>query len=241
MPATSVRYAKQLKLRGPAKDALAVPDAVAKIKELAAVKSNRTYKNGKKRKDLDQTVELVLHLGIDPKQADQMVRGSLSLPHGTGTTKRVVAFCEGELVEQASAAGALEAGGDELIEKITKGWMEFDVAVAHPTMMGKIAKLGRILGPQGKMPSPKAGTVTPDVETAVREYAAGKLEYRNDAGGNIHLPVGKVSFATECLKENIEAVIGHLQKIKPTAAKGTYLKRVCLSATRTPSVTVAAG
>ena len=241
MPFRSVRYGKQLEIRGPASEPLAVADAVDKVKEMTTVRSDRTYKNGKKRKDLDQTLEIVVHLGIDPKQADQMVRGSFSLPHGTGATKKVVAFCEGELVEKAKAAGAIEAGAAELIDKISGGWMDFDVAVAHPSMMGKIAKLGRILGPQGKMPSPKAGTVTPDVETAVKEYAAGKLEYRNDAGGNIHLPVGKVSFTTESLKENVEAVISHLQRIKPAAAKGTYLKRICLAASRTPSVTVAVG
>ena len=239
MALKSVRYQKQCEMRGPGTKPVAIGDALAKIKEMAAVESNRTYKNGRKRKDADQTVELSVHLGIDPKQADQMIRGSLSLPHGTGTVKKVVAFCEGELAEKAVAAGAIEAGVDELVAKINGGWMDFDVAVAHPSVMGKIAKLGRVLGPQGKMPSPKAGTVTPDVETAVKEYSAGKLEYRNDAGGNIHLPVGKVSFPPESLQENIETVLGHLNKIKPAAAKGTYMKRVCLAGTRTPSLTVA--
>ncbi len=241
MPVKSVRYRKQCGIRGLAKDSLPITEAVDKVKEMAEVKSNRTYKNGKKRKDADQTLELVMHLGIDPKQADQMIRGSLSLPHGTGTVKKVVAFCEGELAEQAKAAGAVEAGSDELIAKITGGWMDFDVSVAHPSVMGKIAKLGRLLGPQGKMPSPKAGTVTPDVATAVREYSAGRLEYRNDSGGNIHLPVGKASFTTESLTENIEAVVSHIQKSKPVAAKGTFMKRVCLSGTWTPAVTVDVG
>jgi len=241
MPVKSVRYRKQVEVHGLVGEPVAIKDALAKVKEMAAVSSNRTYKNGRKRKDADQTVELVVHLGIDPKQADQMIRGSMSLPHGTGTTKKVVAFCEGDLAEKALAAGATEAGVEELITKISGGWMDFDVAVAHPSVMGKIAKLGRVLGPQGKMPSPKAGTVTPEVETAVKEYSAGKLEYRNDSGGNIHLPVGKVSFAAESLQENIEAVLDHLNKIKPAAAKGTYMKRVCLTGTRTPSVTVAVG
>jgi large subunit ribosomal protein L1 len=241
MPVKSVRYRRQLEVRGPASEALAVTDAVTKIKAMAAVKSDRSYRNGKRRKDPDQTVEIVVHLGIDSKQADQAVRGSLSLPHGTGTTKKVVAFCDGETATRAKAAGAIEAGSDELVEKITKGWMDFDVAIAHPAMMGKIAKLGRMLGPQGKMPSPKSGTVTPDVATAVKEYAAGKLEYRNDAGGNVHLPVGKVSFSTEALRENIETVISHLQKVKPVGAKGTYMKRVSLAASRTPSVSVSMG
>jgi large subunit ribosomal protein L1 len=218
---------------------MALDDAIAKVKEMAAVRADRSYKNGKKRKPVDQTVELVVHLGIDPKQADQMVRGSISLPKGTGQTQRVIAFCEGDLVEQAKEAGAVDAGGDELVKKISDGWMDFDIAVAHPQVMGKVGKLGRVLGPQGKMPSPKAGTVTPEVATAVREYTAGKMEYRNDAGGNIHLKVGKVSFATEDLKANIEAVLSHLNKIKPASAKGTYMKSVNLSAQQTPSVGLA--
>ncbi|MCK4659287.1 MAG: 50S ribosomal protein L1 [Phycisphaerae bacterium] len=241
MPYKSVRYRKQLEARGSVTEALPLVEAVDKIKTLAEVTSNRSYKNGKTRKDLDQTVEVVMHLGIDPRQADQLVRGSLTLPHGIGKSKKVVAFCDGELAEEAKAAGAVEAGVDELVDKISKGWMDFDVAVAHPSVMGKIAKLGRLLGPQGKMPSPKAGTVTPEVATAVKEYSAGKLEYRNDAGGNIHLPVGKVSFTTEILQENIEVAVGHIQKVKPAAAKGAYMKRICLSATRTPSVTVTMG
>lgn len=237
----SVRYKKQLEVRGTDQDPMAPADAVARVKAMAEVASNRTYKNGRKRKDPDQTVDLVVHLGIDSKQADQLVRGSLSLPHGIGKTKKVVAFCDGESAEKAREAGAVDVGVDELVDRISKGWMDFDVAVAHPSVMGKIAKLGRLLGPQGKMPSPKAGTVTPEVATAVREYAAGKVEYRNDAGGNIHVPVGKVSFPTESLLENIETVVSHLQRVKPSAARGTYIKRVCLSATRTPSVTLAVG
>ncbi|MCH7702267.1 MAG: 50S ribosomal protein L1 [Planctomycetes bacterium] len=241
MPNHSVRYKKQLELRGDVREPIPVEKGIEKIKELAAVANNRSYRNGRKRKDAPQTVELVIHLGIDPKQADQMLRGSMSLPKGTGQTKKVIAFCDTELAEKATAAGAIEAGGQELIEKISKGWMEFDVAIAHPSMMGKVGKLGRVLGPQGKMPSPKAGTVTQDVETAVREFAAGKLEYRNDAGGNIHLPVGKTDFATPDLQENIEAVVQQMNRIKPAASKGTYFKKVCLSATRTPSVTLDVG
>ena len=216
-----------------------VERGIARVKEMAEVRADRSYKNGKKRKAVDQTVELVVQLGIDPKQADQMVRGSISLPKGTGQTQRVVAFCEGDLVEQAKEAGAVEAGSDELVKKISEGWTDFDVAVAHPQVMGKVGKLGRLLGPQGKMPSPKAGTVTPEVGTAVREYTAGKMEYRNDAGGNIHLKVGKVSFPNEDLQVNIEAVLSHLNKVKPTSAKGTYMKAVNLSAQQTPSVKLA--
>ena len=230
-----------MEILGDAREALPVEQGIARVKEMAEVRADRSYKNGKKRKAVDQTMELVVHLGIDPKQADQMVRGSISLPKGTGQTQRVVAFCEGDLVEQAKEAGAVEAGSDELVKKISEGWTDFDVAVAHPQVMGKVGKLGRLLGPQGKMPSPKAGTVTPEVATAVREYTAGKMEYRNDAGGNIHLKVGKVSFPNEDLQANIEAVLSHLNKVKPTSAKGTYLKAVNLSAQQTPSVELAVG
>lgn len=230
-----------MEILGDAREALPVEQGIARVKEMAEVRADRSYKNGKKRKAVDQTVELVVHLGIDPKQADQMVRGSISLPKGTGQTQRVVAFCEGDLVEQAKEAGAVEAGSDELVKKISEGWTDFDVAVAHPQVMGKVGKLGRLLGPQGKMPSPKAGTVTPEVATAVREYTAGKMEYRNDAGGNIHLKVGKVSFPNEDLQVNIEAVLSRLNKVKPTSAKGTYLKAVNLSAQQTPSVKLVVG
>ena len=241
MATKSVRSKRQLEILGDAGEALPFEQGIARVKEMAEVRADRSYKNGKKRKAVDQTMELVVHLGIDPKQADQMVRGSISLPKGTGQTQRVVAFCEGDLVEQAKEAGAVETGSDELVKKISEGWTDFDVAVAHPQVMGKVGKLGRLLGPQGKMPSPKAGTVTPEVATAVREYTAGKMEYRNDAGGNIHLKVGKVSFPNEDLQANIEAVLSHLNKVKPTSAKGTYMKAVNLSAQQTPSVELAVG
>jgi large subunit ribosomal protein L1 len=239
MSLRSVKYKKQAELRGDAKQQLACEQALAKIKEMADVGSERKYKGGRKRKGMNQTVNLVLHLGIDPKQADQMLRGSISLPKGIGRTNRVVAFCEGALIDQAKAAGAAEAGGDDLIKKITDGWTEFDVAVAHPSLMGKVGKLGRVLGPQGKMPSPKAGTVTPNVADAVKEYVAGKIEFRNDAGGNIHLPVGKVSFSVPDLKENVEAAIKHMTRLRPTTSKGTYIKKVTVSATQTPGVEIA--
>lgn len=238
MPQDSVRYRKQAALLEGGPELYSIPEGVKKVKAMAAVTSNRSYRNGRKRKDQPQSVDLVVHLGIDAKQSEQMLRGSISLPKGVGRVSRVIAFCEGPLAEAAKKAGALEAGADELVDKINKGWMDFDVAIAHPSLMGKVGKLGRVLGPQGKMPSPKAGTVTPDVETAVREFAAGKLEYRNDAGGNIHLPVGKASASEEDLVENIEAVIRHIHKIKPASAKGHYIKRVSLSGTRTPSVTL---
>ncbi|MCH7838968.1 MAG: 50S ribosomal protein L1 [Planctomycetes bacterium] len=235
----SVTYRKQLDKRS-GSGVLSLEEALAKVKEMADVRSDRKYKNGKKRKGFDQTVEIVMHLGIDPRQADQMLRGAISLPKGLGKSRRVIAFCEESLAEQAKEAGAIEAGAEELIKKVAGGWMDFDVAVAHPSMMGKVGKLGRILGPQGKMPSPKAGTVSPEVASVVKEFVAGRLEFRNDDGGNIHLPVGKVSFSIEDLQANVTAVLDHFTKIKPVAAKGHYFKRVCLSATRTPSVTIEA-
>ncbi|MHC4572886.1 MAG: 50S ribosomal protein L1 [Planctomycetota bacterium] len=200
-----------------------------------AVEKVKSFKSAK----FDQTVECVLHLGIDPKQADQLVRGSISLPHGIGKQKKVVAFCEGAEVEAAGKAGAIEAGCDELIKKVSDGWMDFDVAIASPKVMGKVGKLGRILGPQGKMPSPKNGTVTADVASAVAEFAAGKVEFRSDAGGNVHVIVGKQSFDNEKLVGNIEAFVSHIKKIRPAAAKGTYIKKMCISATMSPGVAVA--
>lgn len=184
----------------------------------------------------DQTVELTVQLGIDPKQADQNVRGSLSLPHGIGKLKRVIAFCEENKVQSALDAGAIEAGGDELVAKIQKGWTDFDVAIATPAMMRSVSRLGRILGPAGKMPSPKSGTVTENVADAVKEFAAGKVSFRNDDGGNVHVPVGKLSFDEDKLQENIEAFLAHLQSIKPAASKGTYIKKATLSATMSPSI-----
>ncbi len=184
----------------------------------------------------DQTVDLVCHLGIDPKQADQLIRGSISLPKGIGATKKVIAFCQPGDVDAAKSAGAIEAGADELVEKVQKGWTDFDVAIAHPSLMGKVGRLGKVLGPQGKMPSPKSGTVTPDIVTAVKEYAAGKVEFRNDAGGNVHAVVGKISFADEDLKANINAFVEHIRRMKPASAKGQYIKKVSLSGTMTPAV-----
>lgn len=234
-------YRKQVEAGGGSSEAVSIDSGIAKIKELAGLRAARKYKGFRKRKAWDQTVELVMHLGIDPRQADQMLRGAISLPMGLGKSRRVIAFCGDDAVAGALEAGAVEAGGEELVKKVQDGWLDFDVAIAHPSMMGKVGKLGRTLGPQGKMPTPKAGTVTPDVAKAVREFAAGRLEFRNDAGGNVHLPVGKVSFAAEDLKANIVAVIDHMTKLRPASAKGQYVKRVCLSATRTPSVTLSLG
>ncbi len=236
MPQRSRRYREMLEKGGDLSRPLPVDQAVARLKDMCAVQAGRKYKGARNRKGFDQTVEVAMHLGIDPKQADQAVRGSVSLPRGIGATKRVIAFCAPEMVEAAKAAGAVEAGADDLIAKITGGWSDFDVAIAHPQLMGKVGKLGRILGPQGKMPSPKSGTVTPDILTAIKEYAAGKVEYRNDEGGNVHAVVGKISFDADALKENIEAFVAHIRKVKPAAAKGQYVKKVVISATMTPGV-----
>ena len=223
MRVRSKRYKKESEQSG--KETLSLTAAVEKIKSFKSVK-------------FDQTVECVMQLGIDPKQADQLVRGSISLPNGIGKQKRVIAFCEDSDVEAAKSAGAIEAGSDELVQKVSDGWSDFDVAIASPKVMGKVGKLGRVLGPQGKMPSPKNGTVTANVAEAVGEFAAGKVEFRNDSGGNVHVVVGKQSFETGKLVENIEAFVAHIKKIKPTAAKGTYLKKMCISATMSPGIAV---
>lgn len=205
------------------KEPMALDAAVKKLKSFASTK-------------FDQTVECVMHLGIDPKQSDQMIRGAISLPHGIGKSRTVIALCEESEAAAAKAAGAIEAGCDDLIKKIADGWTDFDVAIASPKVMPKAGKLGKILGPQGKMPSPKNGTVTTDVATAVREFAAGKVEFRNDAGGNVHAVVGKLSFDEKKLKENIEAFIDFIKKAKPSGVKGVYIKKACISATMSPSV-----
>jgi large subunit ribosomal protein L1 len=223
MRVKSKRYKKESEQLS--QESLSLTEAVEKVKSFNSVK-------------FDQSIECVLHLGIDPKQADQLVRGSISLPHGIGKQKKVIAFCEDSDVEAAQSAGAVEAGCDELVKKITDGWMDFDVAIASPKVMGKVGKLGRILGPQGKMPSPKNGTVTGNVVTAVSEFAAGKVEFRNDAGGNVHVVVGKQSFEKEKLVDNIDAFVSHIKKIKPAAAKGTYIKKMSISATMSPGIVV---
>jgi large subunit ribosomal protein L1 len=200
-----------------------------------AIASLRKFKTPK----FDQTVNVVMHLGIDPKQADQIIRGSISLPHGIGKSARVVCFCQSDKVAAAKAAGAVEAGAEDLVAKIEGGWMDFDVAVASPDMMRVVSKLGKVLGPKGLMPSPKAGTVAPDVIGAVKEYSAGKQEYRNDDGGNVHGVIGKLSFADQKLLENLEAFIANIQKIKPAAAKGTYVKKCVVAACMSPGIQVA--
>lgn len=188
----------------------------------------------------DQSVEIAMRLGVDAKQADQIVRGSIVLPHGIGKSLRVVVFAKGDLAEQAKQAGADEVGGEDLAKKIKDGWTEFDACIAAPDMMGLVGPLGRVLGPRGLMPSPRAGTVTPEIARTVKEYKAGKVEFRNDAGGIVHAIVGKISFDATKLLENVQAFINHINSIKPNTIKGHYVKSITLSATMSPGVPVAA-
>ena len=188
----------------------------------------------------DQTVEIHMRLGIDPKQADQIVRGSLSLPHGIGKSKRVVVFAKGNLADYAKAAGAEEVGAEELAKKIKDGWTDFDVCIAAPDMMGLVGPLGKVLGPRGLMPSPRAGTVTADIGKTVAEYKAGKVEFRNDPTGIVHGVVGKLSFDPTKLTDNIRAFIDHINSLQPSSVRGQYVKSVSISATMSPGVMVAA-
>jgi len=208
------------------KAALPMQEAIAALRKFKATK-------------FDQTVNVCFHLGIDPKAADQALRGSIALPHGIGKSARVIAFCGSDKVAAAKAAGAVEAGAEELVAKIEGGWMDFDVAVASPDMMRVVSKLGKVLGPKGLMPSPKAGTVTPNVPEAVKEYAAGKQEYRNDDGGNVHGVIGKLSFKDDQLVDNLNAFVQTILKAKPSSAKGQYVKKCVVAACMSPGVPVA--
>ena len=208
-------------------DPMPLADAVAALSEFNTTK-------------FDQTVEIAIRLGIDPKQADQLVRGSIVLPNGIGRTQRVVVFAKGDLATAAAEAGADEVGQEDLAKKIKDGWVDFDACIASPDMMGVVGPLGKVLGPRGLMPSPRAGTVTPDVAKVVQEYKAGKVEFRNDSSGIVHAVVGKLSFDTTKLAENAQAFIDHILGLKPMAVKGQYLKGIALSATMSPSVRVAA-
>ena len=186
----------------------------------------------------DETLEVAMRLGVDPKHADQMVRGTVVLPHGLGTVSRVLVFATGDKVREAEEAGADVVGGDELAKRIEGGWMEFDSVVATPDMMRVVGRLGKVLGPRGLMPNPKAGTVTTDVAKAVQEIKAGKVEFRVDKTGIIHAPVGKLSFGTDQLRDNAEALIGAVLKAKPSAAKGKYVRGVSVSSTMGPGIQV---
>ena len=199
-----------------------------------AVETLKTYDSTK----FDQTVEIHMRLGVDPNQADQIIRGSLVLPNGIGKTQRVVVFAKGDAAAAAEAAGADEVGQEDLAKKIKDGWTDFDVCIAAPDMMGLVGPLGRVLGPRGLMPSPRAGTVTPDVAKVVGEYKAGKVEFRNDKGGNVHAMVGKMSFDNPKLIENIDAFIQHINGLRPQTIKGTYVRGIAICGTMSPSVRV---
>ena len=186
----------------------------------------------------DETVELAVRLGVDPRRADQIVRGTVALPAGTGKAVRVAVFAAGEAAAQARAAGADVVGADDLVERVQGGFLDFDVAIAPPDMMGQVGRLGRVLGPRGLMPNPKTGTVTTDVARAVAEFKGGRVEYRTDKFGNVHVPVGRVSFGRSALLDNIRAVIDELQRAKPAAAKGRYIRSVTLASTMGPGVKV---
>lgn len=224
--ARSKRY-KQVIDKVPA-EPVALAEAVKVLKEVGG---------GTK---FDEAVEIHLNLGIDPKNADQLVRGSIVLPHGIGKSQRVVVFARGPAAEAAKEAGADEVGEAELAKKMQDGWLDFDVCIASPDMMGVVGPLGRVLGPRGLMPSPRAGTVTPDVATAVKEYKAGKVEFRNDNGGNVHAVVGRMSFDEGKLVDNIKAFIKLIDSMKPNSTKGTYVKGISICGTMSPGVRIAA-
>jgi large subunit ribosomal protein L1 len=202
-----------------------LPEAVELLKQTRAPK-------------FDETVDVAVRLGIDVKKSDQTVRGAISLPHGVGRTLRVICFAKGDKAEAAKSAGAVEVGGEELAKRITDGWTDFDVVIASPDMMGIVGRLGKVLGPQGKMPSPKNGTVTQDVAAAVKEFKAGKVQVRADAQGIVHAPVAKRSFEPRKIVENVEALLAFLRSQKPASAKGSYIQSVALSTTMGPGIFV---
>jgi large subunit ribosomal protein L1 len=209
------------------------PSAVFELQgAMKAIKGLRPAK-------FDETVEVVARLGVDPRKSDQMVRGAVSLPHGLGKEVRIIVFAEGDAAEASKAAGALEVGSEELAARVEGGWTDFDIVIAHPSMMRYVGKLGRVLGPQGKMPSPKSGTVTPNVAEATAEFLAGKIEFRVDSGGNVHVPVGKLSFSAEQLAENAKTFLDFIVSVRPSSAKGTYLRTVSVSSTMGPGLKVA--
>lgn len=197
--------------------------AVDLVKEIAPAK-------------FDETVETAVKLGVNPKHADQQVRGAVVLPHGTGKSVRVLVFAKGDKAKDAEAAGADIVGAEDIIQKITEGWLDFDVAIATPDMMGLVGRLGRVLGPKGLMPNPKTGTVTMDVAKAVQDSKAGKIEYRVDRAGIVHAPIGKVSFSADHLEQNFQALIDALVKAKPSGAKGQYVRTITISSTMGPGV-----
>lgn len=215
-------------------------EAAKKVDNTKLYSSDEALKLAKEIKNtkFDETVDLAFRLGVDPRHADQMIRGALALPAGTGKTVRVVAITSGTKVDEATAAGADFAGGDDIITKIAGGWLDFDRVIASPDMMSKLGKVARLLGPRGLMPNPKLGTVTTDVAAAVKEQKAGKVEYRTEKTGIVHVPIGKSSFTVEQLKQNYTAIVSAIVKAKPASAKGTYIKSLTLSTTMGPGIKI---
>ncbi len=220
----SKRYRKSAEKRKA--DPVPLDEAVAVLKKFDGAK-------------FDETIELSLKLGIDPKQTNQAVRGSFSLPHGIGKTMKVIVFADGDAARAAKESGATEVGGEDLAKRILDGWLDFDVAIAHPSMMRHVGKLGRVLGPHGKMPSPKSGTVTDDIARVVREFVAGKIEFRNDDTGNLHVVMGKKSFPPEKLVANINSFLEHVRTLKPSSSKGSFIQKAVISSTMSPGIPVA--
>jgi large subunit ribosomal protein L1 len=210
-------------------------EAAGELKLDEAVKVLKEFGTTK----FDQTIEIHMHLGVDSKQADQIIRGAIGLPHGIGRELRVVVFAKGDLAAAAEEAGAAEVGAEDLAKKISDGWTDFDVCVASPDMMGLVGPLGKVLGPRGLMPSPRAGTVTPDVGRVVAEYKAGKVEFRNDDGGNVHAVVGRLSFEPTQLVENIRDFINHIESLKPQSIKGTFIRGISICAAMSPGLRIA--
>jgi large subunit ribosomal protein L1 len=204
----------------------------------APLEAIRLAKAGAGTTKFDQTVDVAMRLGVDPRKADQMVRGTVNLPHGTGKTARVLVFASADKAEEARAAGADHVGSDDMIEKVSGGWLDFDAVVATPDMMGKVGRLGRVLGPRGLMPNPKTGTVTPDVTKAVGDIKGGKIEFRVDRHANLHFIIGKASFGEDQLTENYAAALEEVLRLKPASAKGRYLRRVTVSTTMGPGIPV---
>lgn len=190
------------------------------------------------KRSFDETVEITFRLGIDPRKADQMIRGTVSLPHGTGKAVRVAVFATGDAAREAEEAGADVVGADDLVARVQEGFLDFDVAIATPDLMSQVGRLGRILGPRGVMPNPKTGTVTTDIGKTVAEFKAGKVEYRTDRNGNVHVPIGKVSFERDALLENFQAVLDEILRNKPAAAKGRYIKSIATSSTMGPGIRI---
>jgi large subunit ribosomal protein L1 len=215
----------------------AAVDSIDQDELYSPLQAIKLAKAGSKKK-FDETVDVAMRLGVDPRKADQMVRGTVNLPHGTGKTARVLVFATADKAEAAREAGADIVGGDDLIEKVNGGWLEFDAVVATPDMMGKVGRLGRVLGPRGLMPNPKTGTVTPDVSKAVSDIKGGKIEFRVDRHSNLHFIIGKASFGIDKLSENYFAALDEVLRLKPSSSKGRYLKKVTVSTTMGPGIQV---